>query len=138
MISSIEKIASLDDVPAECAPYVVLVGNCETGKSTLVEKLTGETGLSSNAAITFTRSSEYFWVPDKSLMIADTPSPVLIEKFESNMQIAHALNHHKVSYINIHINYSRLSAWFDFFLNLNYLSYSWKKLHFFVCTYIFN
>ena len=96
-ISSIEKIASLDDVPADCAPYVVLVGNCGAGKSTLVEKLTGETGRSSNAAISFTRSSEYFWVPDKSLMIADTPGTNPIkEKIDHNMQIAHALNHHKV------------------------------------------
>ena len=42
--------------------YVVLVGDVGTGKSTLVEKLTGEKGRSSDANESFTKTSETFWV----------------------------------------------------------------------------
>ena len=88
----------LKDVSTKDAPYVVLVGNCGAGKSTLVEKLTGITGRSASGSSSYTKTSEYFWVPDKSLQIADTPgSNPMTEKFEHNIQIGHALNYRDVS-----------------------------------------
>ena len=81
-------------------PYVVLLGDVGTGKSTLVEKLTGESGRSSDSSMSYTRSSEVFWVPDGSLIIADTPgSNALEDKLEHNIWIAGALNYMPVSRI---------------------------------------
>ena len=54
-------------------PYVVFLGDAGTGKSTIVEKLTGEKERSSNDSESFTKSSEAFTVPDGSLIVADTP-----------------------------------------------------------------
>ena len=83
-------------------PYVVLLGDVGTGKSTLVEKLTKRQGRSSNANESFTRASEVFWVPDGSLIVADTPgSNALKEKLEHNVNIAAALNFRPVSRILI-------------------------------------
>ncbi len=83
-------------------PYVVLLGDVGTGKSTLVEKLTGESGRSSDSSMSYTRSSEVFWVPDGSLIIADTPgSNALEDKLEHNIWIAGALNYMPVSRIFI-------------------------------------
>ena len=78
--------------------YVVLVGDVGTGKSTLVEKLTGETGRSSNASESATRSSEAFYVPDGSLIISDTPgSNSRKERLQHNIWIAGAFNFRPVS-----------------------------------------
>ena len=86
------------DVPTRNVPYVVLVGNCGAGKSTLVEKLTGVRGRSSRNSESFTKTSEYFWVPGKKLQIADTPgSNPIHEKVEHNMEIASALNYRPAS-----------------------------------------
>ena len=86
------------DVPTRNAPYVVLVGNCGAGKSTLVEKLTGVRGRSSRNSESFTKTSEYFWVRGKKLEIADTPgSNPIHEKVEHNMEIASALNYRPAS-----------------------------------------
>ena len=83
-------------------PYVVLLGDVGTGKSTLVEKLTKGKGMSSNANESFTKTSKVFWVPDGSLIVADTPgSNALKEKLEHNVQIATALNFGPVSRIFI-------------------------------------
>ncbi|KAH3757173.1 hypothetical protein Pelo_10994 [Pelomyxa schiedti] len=54
------------------APFFVLMGDVGSGKSTLVEKLTGLTGLSSRQSITFTLDSKVFIV-DQVCCIADTP-----------------------------------------------------------------
>ena len=90
-------ILKLNDVSSRNAPYVVLTGNCGVGKSTIVEKLTGIVGRSASAALSFTKASEFFWVPDKSLIIADTPgSNPLTDKLEHNLQIAQAFNYRKV------------------------------------------
>ena len=90
-------ILNLQDVKIAEIPYVVFVGNCGAGKSTLVEKLTGLKGLSSDSDVSFTKMRKHFWVPDKSLMIADTPgSNPMTEKMEHNIQIASALNFAKV------------------------------------------
>ena len=86
----------------ESPPYVVLLGDVGTGKSTLLEKLTGEKGRSSDANESFTKNSEVFWVPDGSLIVSDTPgSNALKDKLEHNVWIAGALNFRPVSRIFI-------------------------------------
>lgn len=83
-------------------PYIVLLGDVGTGKSTIVEKLTGEKGRSSESHKSFTKSSKVFWVPDGSLIVSDTPgSNALKDKLEHNIWIAHALNFRPVSRIFI-------------------------------------
>ena len=83
-------------------PYVVFLGDAGTGKSTIVEKLTGEKGRSSKDSESFTRSSEAFVVPDGSLIVADTPgSNSRKDKVENNIWIAGALNFQPVSRIFI-------------------------------------
>ena len=83
-------------------PYVVLLGDVGTGKSTLVQKLTKREGRNSNVNASFTKASEVFWVPDGSLIVADTPgSNPLKEKLEHNVQIAAAINFRPFSRILI-------------------------------------
>ena len=83
-------------------PYVVLLGDVGTGKSTIVEKLTGERGRSSEASTSFTKTSDVFFVPDGSLIVSDTPgSNALEDKLQHNVWIACALNFMPVSRIFI-------------------------------------
>ena len=83
-------------------PYVVFLGDVGTGKSTVVEKLTGSKGRSSDANQSYTRSSEAFWVPDGSLIVSDTPgSNSMTDKLQHNIWIAGALNYRPVSRIFI-------------------------------------
>ena len=83
-------------------PYIVLLGDVGTGKSTIVEKLTEGEGRSSNTYESFTKASEVFWVPDASLIVADTPgSNALKDKLEHNVHIAAAINFRPVSRIFI-------------------------------------
>ena len=83
-------------------PYVVFLGDAGTGKSTIVEKLTGEKERSSNDSESFTKSSEAFMVPGGSLVVADTPgSNSRKDKEEQNIWIAGALNFQPVSRIFI-------------------------------------
>ena len=80
--------------------YVVLLGNAGTGKSTVVEKCTGERGRSSNAQQSYTAISECFSVPNGSLILCDTPATYeLGSKFKNNMWIAHAMNFQPLSKI---------------------------------------
>ena len=82
----------------ENTPYVVLMGDVGTGKSTIVEKVTNETNLASNGDTSVTKSSTVFWSIDGSLLIADTPgSNALEDKLDHNMWIAGALNYLPVS-----------------------------------------
>ena len=82
--------------------YVILVGDVGTGKSTLVEKLTGVKGRSSNAKDSFTISSEAFRVPNGSLIVSDTPgSNSRKEKLQHNVWIAGAFNFRPVSKVFI-------------------------------------
>ena len=53
--------------------YIVLLGDAGAGKSAIVEKLTGEHGISSDSDQNFTTKTECFVVPDGSLVICDTP-----------------------------------------------------------------
>ena len=83
-------------------PYIVLLGDVGTGKSTIVEKLTKREGRSSNSKESFTKDSEVFWVRDGSLIVADTPgSNALKDKLEHNVHIAGAINFRPVSRIFI-------------------------------------
>jgi len=82
--------------------YVVLYGEAGVGKSTIVEKLTGQKGLSSDNAQSFTLVSKSFDSWDNQLEICDTPGiNSLVDRFEHNVNVAHALNHRPVSCILI-------------------------------------
>ena len=84
------------------ASYVVLLGDVGTGKSTVVERLTGAKGRSSDASQSYTKISEVFWVPDGSLIVSDTPgSNTMTDKLLHNTWIAEALNFRPVSRIFI-------------------------------------
>ena len=79
-------------------PYIVLLGDAGSGKSTLVEKLAGTEKRSSNASTSYTKSSEAFESSDRSLVISDTPGANSIDdRFESNLHIAHAFNFKPIS-----------------------------------------
>ena len=83
-------------------PYVVLVGDVGTGKSTVVEKLTGVRGRSSQSDTSVTRTTEYFSTKDGSLLISDTPGAnSMSDKLQHNTEIAGALNFNPVSKIMI-------------------------------------
>ena len=80
------------------SPYVVLLGDVGAGKSTLVEKLTGETGRSSAKSESFTKTAETFVVPGGSLIVADCPgSNAIDDKLGHNLWIAQAFNFMPVS-----------------------------------------
>ena len=81
-------------------PYIILLGDVGSGKSTLVEKITGVTNRSSSASTSFTKTSAAFRSRDGSLVICDTPGSNDMEnRFESNLEIAHAMNFLPVSSI---------------------------------------
>ena len=97
-----QQCKSFVDKPMTSVPYVVFVGDVGTGKSTIVEKLTGENDRSSNEGESFTKSSEAFIVPDGSLIVADTPGcNSRKDREEQNIWIAGALNFQPASRIFI-------------------------------------
>lgn len=53
--------------------YVILMENVGAGKSTMVEKVTGETGISSAASTSATKSGDIIQSADDSLTLCDTP-----------------------------------------------------------------
>ena len=57
----------------EEAPYILLLGDVGTGKSTVVERVTGQFGRSSGASTSVTKTSEVFWSTDGTLTVCDTP-----------------------------------------------------------------
>ena len=78
-------------------PYIVLIGDVGTGKSTVVEKVTDVVNRSSSSDLSFTRTSEQFWTFDEEMVICDTPgSNAVQDKLGHNMHIAHALNFNPV------------------------------------------
>ena len=82
--------------------YVVLMGDVGTGKSTIVEKLTGVKDRSSNAHESFTKESLLFRTPDLRLIISDTPGTnAMRDKLSQNCEVAVALNYAPVSRILI-------------------------------------
>ena len=77
----------------ENTPYVVLLGDVGTGKSTIVEEVANVTNLAS-----VTKSSKVFFSSDGSLQVGDTPgSNAMEDKFKHNLWIAAALNFKPVS-----------------------------------------
>ena len=83
-------------------PYIVFIGDVGAGKSTLVEKICDETGRSSDADQSCTRSCEVIESYDRSLEISDTPgSNPMTDAFQHNLNIAHALNYKPVSCVLI-------------------------------------
>ena len=78
--------------------YIVLIGDVGAGKATIVEKLTGAIGRSSDASESVTISSEPFFTHDRGLIISDTPGAnPMSEKLEHNLFLADALNLRPVS-----------------------------------------
>ena len=78
--------------------YIVLIGDVGSGKSTLVGKVSGTTGMSSQSSTSATRQSGLYFSTDQRILICDTPgSNPLTEKFESNAQIALAINYRPIS-----------------------------------------
>ena len=83
-------------------PYIVLLGDVGSGKSTLVEKLAEVKSRSSAANQSETRTAEVFESKNGKLLICDTPgSNSMTEQFKHNLHIAHALNFEPVSCILI-------------------------------------
>ena len=88
-------------------PYMVLVGDVGSGKSTLYEKLTGTEGRSSPAKESVTRDSMVFTIKGK-LKICDTPGTnAYQEALLHNVWIAKAFNHQDVSKIVIVVRADR-------------------------------
>jgi len=83
-------------------PYVVLLGSVGSGKSTIVEKVTGKTSLAADAGLSATKRSYPLWARDGQLIICDTPGSNSIgDKFGHNIWIATAFNYRPVSKIFI-------------------------------------
>ena len=83
-------------------PYVVLLGAVGSGKSTIVEKVTGEDRIALNAGASVTRRSNPVWSVGGEFIISDTPgSNSINDKFEHNVWIATAFNFKPVSKIFI-------------------------------------
>ena len=82
--------------------YVVLMGDVKTGKSTIVEKISGVQDRSSNSSESFTKESTLFWTPDRRLIISDTPGTnAMKDKLSHNCEVAVAFNYAPVSRILI-------------------------------------
>ena len=82
-------------------PYIILLGDVGTGKSTIVEKLTGETGRSSDSKHVGTEASECFEIFN-GVIICDTPGTnALTNRFGHNIHVAHAMNSRPVRCILI-------------------------------------
>lgn len=81
---------------------VVVVGDVGAGKSTIVEKMTGAEGLSSDASASFTTSPGAFLTPCRRLQVVDTPgSNAMRDNLQHNVCIANALTFAPVSLILI-------------------------------------
>ena len=71
------------------APYVVMIGDVGIGKSTIVEKLTGEQRLASSGGKSFTKDAIVYLSKNDRVWICDTPgSNPIEERYEHNIWIA--------------------------------------------------
>ena len=69
-------------------PYVILIGNVGAGKSTLVEKVSGDSGMSSAASTSLTKDVDVILSVDDSFIICGTPGTNSItDQFSSNIEI---------------------------------------------------
>ena len=83
-------------------PYIVLLGAVGSGKSTIVEKVTGDQTRAFNAGISATRKSDPLWAQEGQFIICDTPgSNAIGDKFGHNIWIAAAFNYRPVNKILI-------------------------------------
>ena len=82
--------------------YIVLMGDVGSGKSTLVEKVSGVSGMSSQSSTSATKQSGLYFSTDSRLLICDTPGTnPLTEKFKHNAWVAVAVNYRPVSRLMI-------------------------------------
>ena len=89
------KQAMLPDLKLKSSEqiYTVLVGDAGSGKSTLIEKISGFSGQSSASCKSFTKVAQPFESLDGTIVICDTPgSNSISDQFQHNLHIAHALN----------------------------------------------
>ena len=74
MVSKLSKIKRMMGWKKKSSkPFIVMIGDVGTGKSTIVEKIAEQSGRSGDASFSLTTESEIFWSFDGSMMIADTP-----------------------------------------------------------------
>eukprot|EP00929_Paragymnodinium_shiwhaense_P055642 TRINITY_DN27869_c0_g1_i1.p1 TRINITY_DN27869_c0_g1~~TRINITY_DN27869_c0_g1_i1.p1 ORF type:complete len:439 (+),score=92.38 TRINITY_DN27869_c0_g1_i1:65-1381(+) len=79
---------------------IVMLGDVGMGKSTIVEKVAGVQGLSSESKTSFTKASRAFVTGDRRLQLIDTPGAnAMQDRLEHNVWIAHALSFSPVSLI---------------------------------------
>ena len=79
-------------------PYVVIIGDTGSGKSTIFEKITGEKDRSSASSLSQTCTAEVFESSDGSFIIADTPgSNSMTGQFDHNLHVVKAMQHAPVS-----------------------------------------
>ena len=64
----------------DTTPYTILLGDVGTGKSTIVEKLSGVTGKSSDSSTSFTKSSEVFEIFDGIFLYVKHQVPTHLKK----------------------------------------------------------
>ncbi|XP_063727498.1 uncharacterized protein LOC134855045 [Symsagittifera roscoffensis] len=73
--------------------YIVLMGDVGSGKSTILEQLTGAENRSSASSKSYTRATAVISTKDGSLVVADTPgSNPIDDPFQHNLHIMHAIN----------------------------------------------
>jgi len=83
-------------------PYVVLLGSVGSGKSSIVERVTGTKARASNLRMSATKESKPLWSLKGEFIISDTPgSNAVGDKFNHNIWIASAFNFREVSKIFI-------------------------------------
>jgi len=79
-------------------PNVIMIGDCGTGKSTAVEKITGMTGLSSDDMMSHTHTQNRLVSLCGRFNIVDTPGENALEgALEDNIEVMKALNSGPVS-----------------------------------------
>lgn len=80
------------------AKTVIMIGECGEGKSFIVERITGESGLSSSSQESFTDVAQPFVTEDGTLRLVDTPGiNPLEDQLAHNLQVAHAFSYGPVS-----------------------------------------
>jgi len=87
---------------AENLPYVVMIGDVGTGKSTIIQKLTNRPRLTSDQSTSYTKFATRYYTWHKQIEICDTPgSNPMEERFEHNRWIAEAMSVKPVSLLMI-------------------------------------